>query len=224
MRRELLTILFIRSSYKIRKINLLFVYYQIIKVFILLFIIVFIGLLTSVIFLKRSNNQLKQNIARLENRNHYLNSQETYKSPENNKDTIKNNIVLYDFNHIISDKVDVQDLKINLPENETTIDINFRLINLQETSDPIKGYVIIGGFPARGKISEHVFYPEAVQLNNKKQIVDYAKGEPFSIRNYKNENITLYKPAAFDINNIVISVFSEQGDIISRKVEDIHVR
>ena len=72
MRQELLTILFIRSSYKIRKINLLFIYYQIIKVLILLFMIFFIVLLTSVIFLKRSNNQLKQNIVKLENRNIFL--------------------------------------------------------------------------------------------------------------------------------------------------------
>ena len=169
MRRELLTILFIRSSYKIRKINLLFIYYQIIKIIILLFIITFIVLLTSVIFLKRTNNQLNQNIARLENRNVFLNSERTYKiEKNNNKDTIKDNIVQYDFNHIISDRIDVQDLKITSPENDTKIDICFKLINLEETIDPIKGYVIVGGFPDKGKISEQVFFPESVQLNKKK--------------------------------------------------------
>ena len=223
MRQELLTILFIRSSYKIRKINLLFIYYQIIKVLILLFMIFFIVLLTSVIFLKRSNNQLKQNIVKLENRNIFLNSDKPFKIDKiNTKDPLNNNIVNYYFKNIISDIVDIQDLKIIEIKEEAKIEVSFKLANLDKANKLCKGYIIIGGFPEKGSQNEFVFYPEKIQLNDQKQIKSFDNGEKFAIRNFKNVNITLLKQSSFKIKNIVISIFSNKGDIICRKVKNVN--
>ncbi|MBN2411334.1 hypothetical protein JXQ31_06545 [candidate division KSB1 bacterium] len=174
--------------------------------------------------MKRTNNQLKQNIVKLENRNGFLNSEKVYKSEKNdtNNNIVKDNSIQFDFRNILSDKIDVQDLKITIPEKEAKIDISFKVINLEESDEPAKGYVIVGGFPEKGKISDHIFFPQSVQLNSDRVITNFEKGEPFSIRKFKNEKIAFLKPTSFDIKNIVIFVFSEQGDIISRKVEKIH--
>jgi len=225
MRQELLTILFIRSSYKIKKINLLFIYYQIIKVLFFLFLISFIVLLISVILLKRSNNQLKQNIVKLENRNIFLNSDKPFKIEKiDTKDTLNNNIVNYYFKNIISDIVDIQDLKITDIKEEAKIEVSFKLVNLDKGNKLHKGYVIIGGFPEKGSQNEFVFYPEKIQLNDQKQIKNFDNGEKFAIRNFKNVNITLLKQSSFKIKNIVISIFSNKGDIICRKVKNVNDR
>jgi len=225
MRQELLTILFIRSSYKIKKINLLFIYYQIIKVLFFLFLISFIVLLISVILLKRSNNQLKQNIVKLENRNIFLNSDKPFKIEKiDTKDTLNNNIVNYYFKNIISDIVDIQDLKITDIKEEAKIEVSFKLVNLDKGNKLHKGYVIIGGFPEKGSQNEFVFYPGKIQLNDQKQIKNFDNGEKFAIRNFKNVNITLLKQSSFKIKNIVISIFSNKGDIICRKVKNVNDR
>lgn len=226
MRQELLTILFIRSSYKIRKIHLPFIYYKLIKFLVFLFLLFFIALAVTVIVVKRQNTQLKQQLVRNEEQYKILYSEPIkYKGPETPPKQVSENTdelaTPPAFTPIDSNLVSIQDLQI-IKVDDNNISITFKLTNTQRGSSPQQGYLIVGAFPEPLQAQAGVLFPQAVKIDQGFNAVNISQGDSFSIKYLKNITITMFSTNASQLENLMIIIYSKNGNIIYRKAERIN--
>lgn len=219
MRNELLTILFIRSSYKIRKFNLPFFYYQIVKVLCIVFIVAFFVILALGVHFKQDNEQLHAQIITLQQqlRELYLNSELKESKIE---ESGQSNFGPEQFvSAIDSHKVAVNELIVS--KNPGGINVSFKLDNITNPHTLVNGRLVIAGFPLQTNHRSFTVFPQVVTFNQQNEIKNYKDGDPFSINYFKTISVNLQSMDE-DVKQIVITAFSESGNIIYRQLKVIN--
>jgi hypothetical protein len=115
----------------------------------------------------------------------------------------------------LSTLVDIDELKIE--RNESTINVNFRIINKQLNEEPIGGYIFIFARTMDSDKSEVWVYPNSPLKDGRP--VNYRNGQRFFIQRFKSisSKYTLSKsinrPLIFEI-----FVYDRNGTLILRKM------
>lgn len=227
-----ITIFIFRGANEIKKIYLRSFTLKLLGFTGIFFLICFLVLIISVIYLGRSNEQLKQRVSSLE-----LAASLKKTAPE--KKQVKREEALRDkekqsipadpstetqripISEITSDTLNIVDLSIIPDDTDSLIRISF-LLNNARKDRIISGYVTILGFSEDFDTNLYSSYPATIKLNEDYNPVNYRFGERFSINRFRTIEATL---ANLTPNNkikfIVITSYSTIGEILLRKIIEL---
>lgn len=227
-----ITIFIFRGANEIKKIYLRSFTLKLLGFTGIFFLICFLVLIISVIYLGRSNEQLKQRVSSLE-----LAASLKKTAPE--KKQVKREEALRDkekqsipadpstetqripISEITSDTLNIVDLSIIPDDTDSLIRISF-LLNNTRKDRIISGYVTILGFSEDFDTNLYSSYPATIKLNEDYNPVNYRFGERFSINRFRTIEATL---ANLTPNNkikfIVITSYSTIGEILLRKIIEL---
>lgn len=227
-----ITIFIFRGANEIKKIYLRSFTLKLLGFTSMFFLICFLVLIISVIYLGKSNEQLKQRVSSLE-----LAASLKKTAPE--KKQVKREEALRDkekqsipadpstetqripISEITSDKLNIVDLSIIPDDTGSLIRISF-LLNNTRKDRIISGYVTILGFSEDFDTNLYSSYPATIKLNEDYNQVNYRFGERFSINRFRTIEATL---ANLTPNNkikfIVITSYSTIGEILLRKIIEL---
>jgi hypothetical protein len=227
-----ITIFIFRGANEIKKIYLRSFTLKLLGFTSIFFLICFLVLIISVIYLGRSNEQLKQRVSSLE-----LAASLKKTAPE--KKQVKREEALRDkekqsipadpstetqripISEITSDTLNIVDLSIIPDDTDSLIRISF-LLNNARKDRIISGYVTILGFSEDFDTNLYSSYPATIKLNEDYNPVNYRFGERFSINRFRTIEATL---ANLTPNNkikfIVITSYSTIGEILLRKIIEL---
>lgn len=227
-----ITIFIFRGANEIKKIYLRSFTLKLLGFTGIFFLICFLVLIISVIYLGRSNEQLKQRVSSLE-----LAASLKKTAPE--KKQVKREEALRDkekqsipadpstetqripISEITSDTLNIVDPSIIPDDTGSLIRISF-LLNNTRKDRIISGYVTILGFSEDFDTNLYSSYPATIKLNEDYNPVNYRFGERFSINRFRTIEVTL---ANLTPNNkikfIVITSYSTIGEILLRKIIEL---
>lgn len=227
-----ITIFIFRGANEIKKIYLRSFTLKLLGFTSIFFLICFLVLIISVIYLGRSNEQLKQRVSSLE-----LAASLKKTAPE--KKQVKREEALRDkekqsipadpstetqripISEITSDTLNIVDLSIIPDDTDSLIRISF-LLNNARKDRIISGYVTILGFSEDFDTNLYSSYPATIKLNEDYNPVNYRFGERFSINRFRTIEATL---ANLTPNNkikfIVITSYSTIGEILLREIIEL---
>lgn len=231
-KKDSITIFIFRGANEIKKIYLRSFTLKLLGFTSIFFLICFLVLIISVIYLGKSNEQLKQRVSSLE-----LAASLKKTAPE--KKQVKREEALRDkekqsipadpstetqripISEITSDKLNIVDLSIIPDDTGSLIRISF-LLNNTRKDRIISGYVTILGFSEDFDTNLYSSYPATIKLNEDYNQVNYRFGERFSINRFRTIEATL---ANLTPNNkikfIVITSYSTIGEILLRKIIEL---
>ncbi len=227
-----ITIFIFRGANEIKKIYLRSFTLKLLGFTGIFFLICFLVLIISAIYLGRSNESLKQRVSSLE-----LAASLKKTAPE--KKQVKREEALRDkekqsipadpstetqripISEISSDTLNIVDPSIIPDDTGSLIRISF-LLNNTRKDRIISGYVTILGFSEDFDTNLYSSYPATIKLNEDYNPVNYRFGERFSINRFRTIEATL---ANLTPNNkikfIVITSYSTIGEILLRKIIEL---
>ncbi len=224
MRHELLTILFIRSSYKIRKINLPFLYYQLLKFGVILFFLIFVGLVFLTWQLSVQNTELKDQVLSLKSqkKDAFLYG---HVEPKKQKPPVKstpqvqakqNPVVTFD--EIDQKIINVRDFSVN--NSKTQLQVGFDLVNDSGNNSQAEGYLHVLFMDSMNADARVSTFPQGCKVDKQFNAINYKTGDSFAIKYFKKVQFNL-DPPDFSIKFAVIRVYSTDGQIIYQNIKSI---
>lgn len=221
-----ITIIVFRGAHEIKRIYLRSLIQNVYVYISLFFIIGFIVLLSSVIYLERTNKSLKNTIASLEEPIITDRKPPVANEPESEKIDLEDKDLSSAQESTIeppSDPFpDINSSEINIIDIETyslnlNTHVSFKLENLQKVQR-VSGYVTVLGFSEDIDPEIYSSYPGSLQVNDEFNLINFRSGEYFSIQWFKNIDVTLAPlPSNTPIKILLITLYSRSGEILLRK-------
>jgi len=225
-----ITIIIASSTKEIKRIGLRKNTLKYLKLAFWTFILLFIILIGSVIYLSKSNSFLKSRIVALEQSDIRRAQEEQLKRMiEANEKTMRKAAFdslkagkIGDLREVNSEEVNISEIIITKSDSIAGVQISFKLNNVKMTNT-ISGYVILLGFHYKFEDNLYVTYPPLLQLNDDYTPVNYREGESFAIQYYKLVNANLRPPTLMEsIDFIVVNIYSRDGTILLRNMLNTH--
>lgn len=228
VKKDSITVFIFRGAEEIKKIYFRSLTLKLLGFLGILILLCILLLIIGVIFLSKSNESLKTQIASLES----ISSQKD-KTIERlrteSRALIRNDKYQDQFTDlqkrtledIDSENLDIDNISITPDNTDSFIQVSFMLNNIQKEK-MISGYVTIIGFSETFDTNAYSSYPAAIKLNNDYIPVNYKYGERFSIQRFKTIRASLVNlQTSNKIKFIVIALYSTSGEILLRKILDI---
>jgi len=231
-KKESITIFIFRGADEIKKIYLRSFALKLLAFTGIFFLICFIVLIISVIYLGRSNESLKQRVSTLE-----LTASHKRAAPEKKpvrredalKDTKKQPIPTdpsiktqkIPISEITSDNLDIADLSVTPDDTGSLIQVSFLLNNIRRDRT-INGYLTILGFSEDFDTNLYSSYPATIKLGDNYNPVNYRYGARFEINRFRTFEATLANLSPDKkIKYIVVTSYSTIGEIFLRKIIEL---
>ena len=230
MEDETITIIIASSTKEIKRISIRKNTFKYLKLAFWSFLIVFICLIGSVIYLNKSNNLLKTRITALElldlERKKEEQPQKMLSANEKTMvkavfDSIKSGQI-EKLGEIFSDDITISDITITQNDSVSGIQISFKLNNAKMTNTK-SGYVMVTGL--RYKLDQNLYatYPSLIQLDKDYTPIDYRDGESYAIQYFKLIIAVLRPPTLMEkIDFFIVTVYSQDGNVLLRNALNIH--
>jgi hypothetical protein len=231
-KKDSITIFIFRGADEIKKIYLRSFALKVLGLAGIFFLVCFIALIISTVYLGRSNESLKKRVSSLE-RAASLKKTAPEKRPitreEALKATKKQSIPIdsstekqkIPLSEISSDNLSIADLSITPDDTGSLIQISFLLNNIRRARE-ISGYITVLGFSEGFDTNLYSSYPATIKLGDNYNPVNYKYGARFSINRFRTFEATLANLSSDKkIKYIVITSYSTIGEILLRKIIEL---
>jgi len=230
MEDDIITIIIASSTKEIKKISVKRSTLKYLKLVFWGFLIVFICLIGSVIYISKSNTFLKSRITVLEKLDieRERDKQLQRMLAENEKahiaaafDSLKSGQV-ESLAEVASEEVNITEIAVTKNDSVGGIQISFKLNNVKMVNS-ISGYAMVTGL--RYKLNENLYatYPSLIQLDQDYTPLNYRDGESFAIQYFKLIDVVLRPPTLMEkIDFFVVTVYSRDGGVFFRNIFNLY--